>query len=41
MIKVGARVVRHALAVTFQPAEVIVTGQTTDGVRNPLRDPKP
>ena len=26
LIKIGARVVRHARAITFQPAEVAVTG---------------
>jgi hypothetical protein len=37
LIKIGARVVRHARAITFQLAEVAVTGPMVRAIRATIR----
>jgi hypothetical protein len=37
MIKIGARVVRHARAITFQLAEMAVTGPMVHAILNAMR----
>ena len=37
LIKIGARVVRHARAITFQSAEVAVTGPMVRAIRAAIR----
>jgi hypothetical protein len=37
LIKIGARVVRHARAITFQPAEVAVTGPMVHAILAAIR----